>query len=201
MNFDKYRELIKKEAVLLSHKERVVLCLICCARLSPLYSKFSSVEGWGDEFVLSQSRQTAKSWLCEVDVDIDGLSEQLSEVIPDTEDFGSALGSFALNASVAHASLLEQIKNDESAAVLEVLQVCYDTLDCYVQALLGSSCHGDVSEQDIENHAVITNEINWQLNLFKQIKGNQNLSKFTEDKVVEQENNELCMNCLSLEYS
>ena len=64
----------------------------------------------------------------------------------------------------------------------------------------GTSCDGDVSEQDIENHAAITNEINWQLNLFKQIKGNQNLSKFTEDKVVEQENNELCMNCLSLEY-
>jgi len=185
MNFDEYKEIVEKEAGNLSHEERVALCLICCSRLSPLYSKFSAVEGWGDELVLSQSRQAANGWLSGASIDVGDLSKQLSKVIPDTEDFGSALGSFALNAGVAHEYLLEQIQSKEYVALIYVLQNCYDTIDFYVQELLDPECNGGVSESDIENHVAMVNEINWQLSMLNKVKGNKDLVKFAGDQGVE----------------
>jgi len=185
MNFDEYRDIVEKEASTLSHKEKVALCLICCSRLSPLYSKFSAVECWGDESVLSQSRQAANGWLCGASVDVGALSKQLSKVIPDTEDFGSALGSFALNAGVAHEHLLEQIKSKEYAPLIYVLQNCYDTIDFYVQELLDPECNGGVSESDIENHLAMVNEINWQLSMLNRVKDSKDLVKLAGDQGIE----------------
>jgi len=185
MNFDEYREIIEKEVCSLNHKERVALCLICCARLAPLYSKFVAVEGWGDETVLSQSRQAANSWLRGASSNIDALAKQLSKVIPDTEEFGSALGSYALNSGVAHEYLLEQTKSKEYAPLIYVLQNCYDTIDFYVQELLDPECNGGVSESDIESHVAMVNEVNWQLSMLNQVKGKQDLINFAGGQGIE----------------
>jgi uncharacterized protein YjaG (DUF416 family) len=185
MNFDEYREIIEKEVCTLDHKERVALCLICCGRLAPLYSKFVAVEGWGDETVLSQCRQAANSWLCGVSSNIGALAKQLSKVIPDTEDFGSALGSYALNSGVAHAHLLEQIKSKEYTPLIYVLQNCYDTIDFYVQELLDPQCNGGVLESDIEGHLAMGSEISWQLSMLNQVKGNQDLVNFVGGQGIE----------------
>jgi hypothetical protein len=78
-------------------------------------------------------------------------------------------GSFALNAGLAHEHLLEQMQSNDSVPAFYALLSCYDTIDFYVQELLDPDCKGGVPEADIENHGMLANEIQWQLNIFDDI--------------------------------
>ncbi len=185
MNYNEYKEITGKEVRSLNQKERVALCLIFCARLFPLYSKFSATEGWGDEVVLCQIRQMANNWLCGSVIGISAMSKQLSRVIPDSDDFGSVLGSYALNAGAAHDYLLEQTQTTEHSPLLCVLQYCYDTIDCYVQEVLDPDCKGGLSESEIESHEAMIKEIDFQLGILSGVKGKSDLVKFVGDHSIE----------------
>jgi len=178
MNYKDYKELIERESASLSQKECVALCLICCTRLSPLYSKFVATENWGDDSILLQSREAAISWLSGTAIDTSPITKQLSHVIPDSEDFGSVIGTHAQNAGIAHEHLLEQIKTSEPSPLIYVFHNCYDTVDLFVQEILDPSCLGGIAESEIENHDMVVKEINFQCSILKEIKRCANISKF-----------------------
>jgi hypothetical protein len=178
MNYEDYRDLIERESAALSQKERVALCLICCARLSPLYSKFVATENWGDASVLAQSRSAAISWLSGNEVDTSPISKQLLHAIPDSEDFGSVISTFAQNAGVAHEYLLEQIKTSEPSPLIYVFHNCYDTVDLYIQELLDPSCLGGFEEVEIEIHEAAVKEINFQCGILKEVRGCKSIADF-----------------------
>jgi uncharacterized protein YjaG (DUF416 family) len=181
MNYDEYTKRITQEVDALSQKEKVVLCLICCERLVPLYEKFSETEDFGSVAVLCESERIAKGWLQGDYFETSLIAQQLADVIPDMDDFGSISGSFALNAGLAHEHLLEQMQSDDSAPAFYALLSCYDTIDFYVQDLLDPDCKGGVPEVEIENHEMVVNEIKWQLNIFEEIKSSKRIESFSDN--------------------
>lgn len=175
MNFQQYKDQVKAACEPLNHRERVALCLMCCNRLAPLYLQFSTTENWGNSETLRQLRELAGKWLAG-DASIPAvLRSDLDAVIPDTEDFESALVSYALNASVAHACLLDLFLDDNLESVLSVLQACYDSVDFFLQDRLDPEQRGGVQEQQIENHAVMRAEVGWQFAAIQAVQGNSDL--------------------------
>jgi len=181
VKYDEYTKRIDKELGLLSQEEKVVLCLICCARLFPLYEVFSEKEDWGDASILAESQSFAKKWLRRERLETKSLVKSLGSVIPDMDDFGSCLGSYALNAGLAHEHLLEQMESNDSAPAFYALLSCYDTIDFYVQELLDPDSKGGVQDIDIEIHAMMSNETKWQFNIFSEIKNSKVLEKFADN--------------------
>ena len=175
MNFQQYQDQIKAACGPLDHRERVALCLMCCNRLALLYLKFSTTENWGDPEALREVRELTGNWLVGNRSIPDSLYSRIDIAIPDTEDFGNALGSHALNASVAHADLLDLLLDDKLELVLSVLQGCYDSVDFYVQERLDPECKGDATEQQIESHATMRAEVNWQFGTVQEVKGSTDL--------------------------
>lgn len=175
MNFQQYKDQVKAACESLSHRERVALCLMCCNRLVPLYLQFSTTENWGNPETLRQLRELAGKWLTgDASIPV-VLRSDLDAVIPDTEDFESELVSYALNASVAHACLLDLFLDDNLELVLSVLQACYDSVDFFVQDRLDPEQRGGVQEQQIENHAAMRAEVGWQFAAIQAVQGNSDL--------------------------
>jgi uncharacterized protein YjaG (DUF416 family) len=175
MNFQQYQDQIKTACEPLDHRERVALCLMCCHRLAPLYLQFSTAENWGDPETLRQVRELAGNWLVGNRSIPDSLHSQMDMAIPDTEDFGNALGSYGLNTSAAHADLLDLLLDDKLELVLQVLLDCYDSVDFYVQEQLDPECEGGVTEQQIMSHAAMRAEVDWQFAAVQGVKGDRDL--------------------------
>lgn len=172
MNFKQYQERITTAITTLNHPEKVALCLMCCNRLYPLYDIFHTIEQWGNPTLLAECRQMAKNWLNGTEVEPLVLRNRLDQVLPDTEDFGSVHGSYALNASTSHAYLLNLIIQDSAVLLAYVPHNCYSTIDLYVQELLDPMCRGGISEETIESHPAIVAEINWQFTAISSLRGN-----------------------------
>ena len=171
----------------LSHHEKVALCLMCCNRLYPLYDTFHKIEQWGNPVLLAECRQMVKNWLSGNEVEPLALRSKLEPVIPHTEDFGSAHGEYALNASTSHVYLLDLIIQNKAVLLGHVLHNCYSTIDLYVQELLDPMCKGGVSKETIENHPAIIAEINWQFTTISLVRGNNELTNLlhqTETKPI-----------------
>lgn len=175
MNFQQYQNQITAACGPLNHAERVAVCLMCCNRLAPLYLQFSTTEHWGNPETLWQVRELAGNWLVGDRSIPAALRSQIDAVIPDTEDFSSPLVSYALNASAAHADLLDLLLDDKLELVLQVLQDCYDSVDFFVQERLDPEYKDGVTEQQVENHAAMRAEVDWQFSTIQAVTGNTDL--------------------------
>lgn len=180
MEYAKYLEIIESKSDSLSHEEKVAMCLMCCNRLAPLYTKFSLVEKWGDAGLLTKCREKAANWIIDSKSEAEIFREDLEKIIPDSEDFGSILGSYAQNASIAHWYLLDQLATNDRQPLVWVLNKCYDTLDFYVQEILDPNMEGNLPASQIENHPALVEEVFWQIEKLESVKNNSNLPKFIE---------------------
>lgn len=187
IDFAYYTETIKAQTALLSQREKVALCLICCLRLEPLYRRFTVTECWGDNEVLMKCRDSGFGWLDGVDVDASKLQQEMEPHIPHTDDFGSILGSFALNAGLAHLDLLAQLQTNDNEPLTDALQVCYDTVDFAVQTTIDPSCKSSIPSADIDSHPMMLLEVQNQIELIRSISGNKNLRSFVEGQSYESE--------------
>lgn len=175
MNFAQYQDQVRVACEPLDHRERVALCLMCCHRLAPLYLRFSAAEKWGDPGLLLKVRDSAAAWLSGHGSIPPALRAQIDVVIPDTEAFGGALVSHALNAGVAHADLLDLLADNKIELVLATLQNCYDSVDLFVRELLDPGGSGAIPERQIMDHAAMRAELDWQFASAQEVKSGADL--------------------------
>ncbi len=187
IDFDYYTATIKARTGLLSQREKVALCLVCCIRLEPLYRRFTVAENWGDNEVLMECRSTAFGWLDGLYVDASRRQQELEPHIPHTDDFGSILGSFALNAGLAHLDLLAQLETNDNEPITDALQMCYDTVDFAVQTTIDPSCKSSIPSSIIDSHPMMILEARNQMEMIRLISGIKDLRSFVEDNSHESE--------------
>ncbi len=180
MKFKEYKQTIIHLCSRLTQREKVATSLICRNWLAPLYSAFTKEENWGDESVLDQSRNLIKLWLQGNRTKIDDLLKKLESVTPHSEDFGSILGSYAIDAAIVHAYSLELLDLNKDQTLYYVMQNCYDTIDFYVQETLDPNGTVSLKESAIENHELMLREIHWQTDLLKEIREQTNLFEIIE---------------------
>ena len=178
MNFADYKQKILTCTDAISHIEKIATCLICCNRLAPLYAEFTRREDWGDETHLSQCRTESLDYLRSKRRALSISHSALEPFIPHTENFGSLLGSFAVNCGVAHLHLIEQFTEENSAPLQGALAMCYETVDFCVQSELDPHCTRSVPLPEIDAHAMMRLEVDWQFKTLGRIQGNSDLVGF-----------------------
>jgi hypothetical protein len=70
-------------------------------------------------------------------------------VTPDTEDFGSELGSYALNASASVYEALEYLLDNDNKHIFAISTYYTDTIDFKIQ----EEC--ELKEAEIDNHPLM----------------------------------------------
>jgi len=188
VGYQEYKKLIAKGTDSLGQRERVALCLLCCYRLAPFYSEFSRTENWGDVTSFATCREKAVLWLRGETESLTFLREELDPHIPDMDDFGSALGSIALNAGCAHLDLIEQSNSDEPKPLDDALMMCYESVYFCIGEALDPEATRPLTDSEIVNHEMMSLEIDWQIEHIRNIRINSDLVQFvtsgTEDSQI-----------------
>lgn len=106
-----------------------------CERLTLHYQAFFEAEGWGNLLVLQSALALLKQavFVAPAVADVHQTYHLVEEVTPDSDDFGSSLGSFALDACCAILAALDFTLDERDHAVLEVATCARNTVDLYVQ--------------------------------------------------------------------
>jgi uncharacterized protein YjaG (DUF416 family) len=138
--------------------------------MKPNYDVFHIESGWGDPNVLRTALNSAwmKLLSASYHVDLSKLRSRCEEVAPDTEDFGSVLGSSALDAAVAVMRLMDLIEDRSPAVVAEIASLARDTVDMYVQEIMDIRPGAKNREEKNRTHALMQRELgNQREDLFK----------------------------------
>lgn len=168
-----YKNAVAKHLAGLTRREKIALCLVCCNRLAPLYTQFSQIENWGDDNVFLQCRTEARDLLEGKRKRLSIRSKDLDPHVPDMDDFGTILGSFALNAGCAHFDLIKQTRTDDSRPTADALVMCYDTVDFCVQDEKG--------RRELDGY--MNREVKWQLKAMQAIRGEVDLPRYVQKSI------------------
>jgi len=114
-------------------KERVIeFGVDLCKRLIPDYVSFYKTTDWGNPLVLEEAVLYIGKDLNLDHIDTLKVSTYISEleaVTPDTEDFGDADSSYALNATSSVIELLEYLLDNDVTHITNISNNVTDTLD------------------------------------------------------------------------
>jgi uncharacterized protein YjaG (DUF416 family) len=142
-----------------------------CERLTPHYHAFSEAEGWGDLLVLQSALVVLRQAVFAAPAipDVQRTYRQVEEVTPDSDDFGSSLGSFALDTCCAILAALDFILTAHDQAVLDVATFARNTVDLYVQELEELDPNDPHLEQKIDRSLSMVQEVQWQRAALKRL--------------------------------
>jgi uncharacterized protein YjaG (DUF416 family) len=160
-----------------------------CVRLQPHYQAFSQVTSWGDPVVL----QTALGllhrtvFLPPVVADLRHVYRQVERVTPDSEDFGSLLGSLALDTCCAVLSAFDFVLEGNDQSVLDVATFARNTVDMYVQEIEELDPSDPELEARIDSHPHMVREVKWQRAALDQLASIEQPTSALLDKLMQGE--------------
>ena len=178
MNFADYKQQIATASNELSLPEKIATCLSCCRRLAPAYTELVRCEGWGDDSPFSQSRRESLEYLDGQRQSLSINNSVLEPLIPHTDDFGTVLGSLALNSGIAHCYLISLFAHNTPAEPNGALLMCYESTFCCVQHQIDAHCSRSIPLPEIDVHPMMIKEIGWQFDVLQRVRDNANLSRF-----------------------
>lgn len=134
------------------------------ARMLPNYKRFSDETGFGDVSILRQAFDAAWRWI-ESDKapnNLVELREACEQQAPDTERFRSPYTSAALDAANAAAGILDAIEHPDRMRLTEIASLARDTVDLFVQHLMGLDPNAPGFEEAILRHDLMQRELRCQ---------------------------------------
>ena len=181
MDFATYKTRVKAAVNELSPIEKLAICLVCCDRLSPLYESFSDHHKWGDIASFADSRAQATEILSGTVSTLKVTTKTLERNIPNTEDFGSVLGSFALNSGCAHLALIRQADSNDPKPVIDALLMCYETIHFCVQEDMDPTSSRSIPLPDVDGHEMMKRETAFQLDSLASVRDCPDLVEFVSN--------------------
>jgi uncharacterized protein YjaG (DUF416 family) len=130
-------EQLKSLLLLLDFHRRLAFGLSCAERLYPNYLAFVHAHHWGDAAAVRQALDLGWQALDEQPGDQSDMAHICSKVqaaAPDTEDFGTVLGSLALDAANAAELILLFLDERSVDHIIEIASLCCDTVAIYVSS-------------------------------------------------------------------
>jgi len=148
MNYTEYRTHLQTQISTLSYSKQLEFAVLICEKLCPNYRQFSDYYGWGDPDVFEDTVKTLKNEIIKPnDTDLlKSLLPKIDKIAPHMDDFGSDLGSYALNASGAVYETLEFILDRQSFHIANIATYYTDTVDFQIQE------ETDLTESEIDNN-------------------------------------------------
>jgi uncharacterized protein YjaG (DUF416 family) len=151
MNYKDFSDTIQGQVSLMPVEQGLQLAVDICKKLFIDYQKFSETYKWGDpDFLLDGISGCEMALIRYPDVSfVKELIKKIESVTPDTEDFGSELGSYALNASASVCEALEYLLDNDNKHIMAI-STCYtDTIYLTIQE------ERKLSEEEIDSHPVM----------------------------------------------
>lgn len=160
MDFNEFSIKLAHQITSLSPTKRIAFGLDICRRLFPDYLSFFAAYQWGNPEVLKRSMDYINFAMHdEINEDIvNGLMDELDIIIPDTEEFGDFLTSYAINAACAIWELLEYLLDNDQTHMMHISSLATDTVDYKLQ-------EADVSltAEMLASHPMLIKEWEYQL--------------------------------------
>ncbi|MFD2099732.1 DUF416 family protein [Flagellimonas iocasae] len=152
MNYAEFETKFKKQVFSIDFDKQLALAIEVCKKLYFDYVEFSEKYQWGDKDILmdaiaileqSKNKDVNKS-------EIDQMLNQIDDVTPDMDDFGSdEQGSYALNSCVAVSNSLQFLVDRLPEHIYDI-GICFiDTIDFKIQE------KQSLTEQEIEKHPLM----------------------------------------------
>jgi len=146
----------------LEPKARIDFGLDIARRLLPDYLNFYQEYQWGNPEVLKRSIDYI-TYASGDEVDeliVNGLMDELDLIIPDTEEFGDFLTSYAINAACSIWELLEYLIDNDQTHLMHMSSLVTDTIDFKLQEE-----NSELTSAEILSHPQIMAEWNYQLKI------------------------------------
>ena len=159
MTYQEFTNRLQDQITLLSPKRQLETAIKICKELFFDYQNFSEFYKWGNpDFLLDGIDLSEKALDGNLDFSkIKELIPKIDSVIPDTEDFGSELGSYALNASVSVYETLEFLIDNDKTHITNICTYYTDTADFKVQEEL------ELTQEQIDRHPLMVKARNFLL--------------------------------------
>ena len=153
MNYTDFTRILHQQIALMPKKSQLELAIKICKDLFFDYQKFSETYNWGNpDFLLDGINICESAVNNKVDLSkAEQLRSKIDTVIPDTNDFGSELGSYALNASAAVYETLEFLTDNDTTHIINIATYYTDTIDFKVQE------NNEMSPEEIDYHPMMVN--------------------------------------------
>jgi len=159
MNYRDYTTILKSQTSSQSYLPQLKFAVLICKKLYFDYQQFTRTEKWGDANLLMDAINICQQAI-ENSVDINEVKSLISKIdliIPDMDDFGSVLGSYALNASAAVAETLTFITDQDKTHIYNIATFYSDTIDFKIQE------DKQLTELEKENHPLMIEAWNFIL--------------------------------------
>jgi len=151
MNYQEFIDILKKQVLALTDKRKLEFALVVCKKLYFDYQKFYDIEKWGDPELLMDAIRMCEHRANTVadKAKYEAMKKRVETITPDTNDFGTCDGSYALNACASLLHTLDFILNNDPVEILSVGIAYYDTWDFKVQE------DNALNEQQIDQHPLM----------------------------------------------
>jgi uncharacterized protein YjaG (DUF416 family) len=148
MNYRDFIELLKQQTSTQKHESE---------KLYVDYKRFSEIENWGNADLLMDAINVCQQAL-QNSIDNSKIKEllpQIDSITPHMDDFGSELGSYALNASAAVYETLQFILDNDNTHVYNIATYYTDSIDFKIQE------EKELTEVEIEKHPLMVDAWNF----------------------------------------
>ena len=147
MKYSEFTKLIQQRISSLSREKQLALAIKICKNLFLDYQTFSQTYQWGNpDYLLDGINLCEKALNSESDIhQAKELIPLVYSVTPDIDEFGSELGSYALNASASVHESLEFLIDNNKTHIINIATYYTDTIDFKIQE------NGESTEEQIDN--------------------------------------------------
>lgn len=151
MNYREYTTLLKSQTSSQPHQLQLKFAVLICQKLYFNYQKFYEVYEWGDPNLLMDAIKVCQKAIDNlIDINqVKALIPKIDLITPHMDDFGSEIGSYALNASAAVYETLEFITDKDKTHIYNIATYYTDTIDFRIQE------EKTLTEEEIENHPLM----------------------------------------------
>jgi uncharacterized protein YjaG (DUF416 family) len=159
MNYKNFTNQLKRNTSNLLYKPQLKFAVLICKKLYFDYQRFTEVYNWGDANLLMNA-----ILICEQAIEnaidlnqVNALLPKIDLIAPQMDDFGSELGSYALNASASVYETLQFITDKDTTHIYSIATYYTDTVDFKIQE------EKVLTDLEIENHPLMVEAWNFVL--------------------------------------
>lgn len=159
MNYKGYIKTLENQISFQSFENQLKFAVLISQKLYFDYQRFYEVYKWGDSGLLIDAIMVCQKAVDnQLDINhIKALIPKIDLIIPDMDEFGSVLSSYALNASAAVYETLQFIIDRDGSHIFNIATYYTDTIDFKIQE------EKDLTEEEIEKNLVMIEAWNFVL--------------------------------------
>lgn len=172
--------IIEKKIKELPYFHQLTYIYFLAKRMYPNYELFAKTENWGNHKILQKAIKLLKTIILEkrsLSEKEQTIMEDLENVTPDMEDFGSLLSTSAMDTCVLLLELFNAMINDEKEHISTLVSLPFNAIQMYIEELNDLDYNKKDYNSFVDNHPLMEEEVDFQNELYELIFNLKNINK------------------------